>query len=104
MSTVVADRPRADGGSDSGDEALNADLALVGWGDRAALSRLYDALSPMMFALALGLLNREDQAQEATTDAWLTIWQSAPRLPHGDARRTILAATVRAAVRLSAAG
>ncbi|PPG27194.1 hypothetical protein C5B97_17390 [Pseudoclavibacter sp. RFBB5] len=104
MSTVMADRPRADGGSDSGDEALNADLALVGWGDRAALSRLYDALSPMMFALALRLLNREDRAQEATTHAWLTIWQCAPRLPQGSARQTILAAAVRSASKLAGTG
>ncbi|WP_146080270.1 sigma factor [Pseudoclavibacter sp. RFBG4] len=101
MSTIVAERPRADGGSESGDETLNADLVLVGSGDRAALSRLYDALSPTMFALALRLLNREDRAEEATTDAWLTIWQCAPRLPQGRARQAILAATVRSVSKLA---
>ncbi|WP_424466655.1 sigma factor [Pseudoclavibacter helvolus] len=96
--------PIADGVPDPGDERLDADFALVGRGDRAALSRLYDALSPAMYALALRMLDRADHAQEATSEAWLTIWQSAPRLPHGNARKTILAATLRAAIRLSAAG
>jgi RNA polymerase sigma-70 factor (ECF subfamily) len=47
--------------------------------DREAFRRLYDAAAPRLFGIALRILGRRDLAEEATQDAFLSIWDQASR-------------------------
>lgn len=45
--------------------------------DEGAFSRLYEATSPKLFALALRMLRREDWAEEVLQDCYISIWNNA---------------------------
>lgn len=46
-------------------------------GDQRAFEQLYRATSPRLYALALTLLRRRDQAEDALQEAFVSIWHSA---------------------------
>ncbi len=46
-------------------------------GDQDAFDDLYQLTAPKLFALALGILGREDRAAEALQDSYLNIWHHA---------------------------
>jgi RNA polymerase sigma-70 factor, ECF subfamily len=52
-------------------------LAHVALRDRAALRRLYDAVSPSLFGVAMRIVNRRDRAEEVLQDAFINIWNKA---------------------------
>ncbi len=52
-------------------------IALVGLGDRAAFSSLYDATSAKLFGVCLRILNDRAEAEDALQDAFVRIWQKA---------------------------
>jgi RNA polymerase sigma-70 factor (ECF subfamily) len=52
-------------------------IARSALGDRAAFRRLYDAVSPRLFALALRMLRRREQAEEVLQEAFMTVWRQA---------------------------
>ena len=56
-------------------DALEAQLAAIGRGDRRAFAELYAATSPQLFALLLRMLQRRDWAEEALQDCYVRIWQ-----------------------------
>lgn len=58
---------------------LAHDLELLSSGDGAALARIYDETSSMVFGLSLRVLRDWHLAQEATQDAYLEIWRCAAR-------------------------
>lgn len=70
-------RPRASAQPD-GDE-VEALIARVALGDRAAFSALYDATSGKLFAVCLRVLNRSQSAEDAMQDAYVKIWRNAGR-------------------------
>lgn len=53
-------------------------LASVSHGDEKAFSELYDEVGGKLFAIALLILKRADQAEDITQEAFLRIWQQAP--------------------------
>jgi RNA polymerase sigma-70 factor (ECF subfamily) len=53
-------------------------LQLVGQGDRAAFSQLYDRFSSVLFATAFSVLNNREAAEDVLQDAFLMIWEKAP--------------------------
>lgn len=57
-------------------EALIAQIAL---GDRAAFARLYDATSGKLFAICLRVLKQRAIAEDAMQDAYVKIWKNAAR-------------------------
>lgn len=59
------------------DDRLERSLAACARGDRAAFAELYRATSRMLFAVAVRLLRRRDQAEEVLQDCYLSIWNSA---------------------------
>jgi len=67
--------PRA--GDAERDRHLEALLAECARGDSAAFAELYRATSGMLFAVAVRLLRRRDQAEEVLQDCYLSIWNSA---------------------------
>ena len=46
--------------------------------DSAAFAALYDLTSPQVFGMLTALFPAEDDAQQATTDAYVTLWRQAP--------------------------
>jgi RNA polymerase sigma-70 factor, ECF subfamily len=52
-------------------------LARIALRDRAALRRLYDAVSPPLFGVAIRIVNRRDRAEEVLQDAFINIWNKA---------------------------
>lgn len=48
-------------------------------GDEKALARLYRLTSPKLFALALSILRRRPEAEEALQEAFVSIWGNAHR-------------------------
>ncbi|MDQ3557262.1 MAG: sigma-70 family RNA polymerase sigma factor [Gemmatimonadota bacterium] len=48
-------------------------------GDEAALGELYDALSPMAYALAGAILRDADDVEEVVEDAFWQVWKQAGR-------------------------
>lgn len=46
-------------------------------GDAAALKRLYDRVSGRLFGLALRVVSRQEMAEDALQEAFLSIWNSA---------------------------
>lgn len=53
-------------------------LASVSQGDEKAFSELYDEVGGKLYAIALLILKRADQAEDITQEAFLRIWQQAP--------------------------
>jgi len=48
-------------------------------GDRAAFRAIYDATSAKLFGVAVRILKRKDLAEDVMQDAYLKIWDAAPR-------------------------
>lgn len=66
---------REGAGLDGGEiEGLIARCAL---GDRAAFRRLYDVAAPKLFGVGLRILANRGDAEEATQEAFVRIWQRA---------------------------
>lgn len=57
---------------------LHSLLAAVALGDRTAFRTLYNATSARLFGFALRILKRKELAEEATQDAFVSIWHAAP--------------------------
>lgn len=62
--------------SDENDD-LHRLLAAVGMGDRVAFRTLYDRTSGRLFGFALRILNKDELAEEALQDAFVSIWHAA---------------------------
>jgi RNA polymerase sigma-70 factor (ECF subfamily) len=62
------------------DEELRALLDRCAAADGAALRRLYDLTSPLLFACLVRILRRRGLAEEALQDVFVAIWQRAGRL------------------------
>jgi RNA polymerase sigma-70 factor (ECF subfamily) len=60
------------------DDQLYRLLAAVAMQDRQAFRRLYDVTSAQLFGFARRVLHREDLAEEAVRDAFVSIWHAAP--------------------------
>jgi RNA polymerase sigma-70 factor (ECF subfamily) len=58
-------------------EELTTLLWRVSCGDQAAFRRLYDQVSPRLYAVAMRLTRQPALAADATHDAFLQIWRSA---------------------------
>jgi RNA polymerase sigma-70 factor (ECF subfamily) len=54
-------------------------LELVGTGDQAAFSALYDQVAPRLLGLVRRLIQDHAQSEEVTQEVFLEIWQTAPR-------------------------
>lgn len=59
------------------DEQLRDLLAAVALGNRAAFRSLYDMTSAKLFGFALRVLPKEELAEEAVQDAFVSIWHGA---------------------------
>ncbi len=78
------------------DQHLEKLLAQCARGDGAAFAELYRASSGMLFAVAVRLLRRRDQAEEVLQDCYLSIWNSAGTYSHAlSAPMTWMTAIVR---------
>lgn len=64
---------------------LDACLAAVAQGDRAAFARLYAATSPRLFAILLRTLGRRDWAEDALQEVYVRIWRKAASFDAGRA-------------------
>lgn len=62
---------------------LAALLEACAAGDRAALSRLYQATSPQLFGLALRMVRQRDLAEEVLQDAFVAVWRHAGSFDRG---------------------
>lgn len=80
----------------SEDRAL---LAQVQRGDEQALAELYDRYSPLLYSVALRILRRPADAEDAVQDAWLQVWRLAASY---DPARGALAAWLLTVVRTRA--
>ncbi len=58
-------------------ERIEALLARVALGDRAAFRELYDATAAHLLGVAVRILRSRAQAEEALQDAFVQIWQNA---------------------------
>lgn len=58
---------------------LAVDLAQVAAGDRAALSRVYDATSAKLFGVCRRILPDGTAAEDALQDAYIKVWKNAAR-------------------------
>jgi len=58
-------------------------LARVGKGEQQALSQLYDLSSPLLYSLALRILNDPEEAAQLLQDVYLEIWKKAVRYDVG---------------------
>lgn len=58
---------------------LNAEIARVGTGDRAALRRVYDATSSRLFGICLRLAGDRNAAEDALQETFLRVWRRADR-------------------------
>jgi len=77
-------------------EALRRLLAAVALGDRKAFRTLYDATSARLFGFALRILRKDELAEEALQDAFVSIWHAASSYQvHLSAPLTWMAAIVR---------
>lgn len=68
-------------GTDPGPSSL---IMAIGAGETAALERIYDLHSPMVYALLLRLLGNPEDAQEVLQEVFIQAWQRAATF---DARR-----------------
>lgn len=64
-------------GTGAGAAEVEALLARVALGDRAAFSALYDATSAKLLGIALRILRDRDAAEDALQDAFVKIWHKA---------------------------
>jgi RNA polymerase sigma-70 factor (ECF subfamily) len=77
-------------------EQLHRLLAAVALGDRQAFRKLYDASSARLFGFALRILRKDELAEEALQDAFVSIWHAASSYQvHLSAPLTWMAAIVR---------
>jgi RNA polymerase sigma factor (sigma-70 family) len=53
-------------------------LGAVALGDRSAFRTLYDATSAKLFGFALRILRKDELAEDALQDAFVSIWHAAP--------------------------
>ncbi len=58
-------------------------LCAVAQGDQSAFSKLYDATSGQLYAVALRMLGEKALAEEATQDAYVKIWHNASNYQTG---------------------
>ncbi|MDZ7653873.1 MAG: sigma-70 family RNA polymerase sigma factor [Burkholderiaceae bacterium] len=58
-------------------QRLQADLARVALGDRAAFQRAYQATSAHLFGVAMRMLNRRDLAEDVLQEAFVNVWHHA---------------------------
>jgi RNA polymerase sigma-70 factor (ECF subfamily) len=71
-------------------------LAAVALGDRKAFRTLYDATSARLFGFALRILKKDELAEEALQDAFVSVWHAASSYQvHLSAPLTWMAAIVR---------
>jgi RNA polymerase sigma-70 factor (ECF subfamily) len=79
---------------------LNALVGEVALGDQVAFARLYDAISPAVYGLALRVVRDPSRAEEVAQEVFLTVWQQATRFDssRGSALTWILTITHRRAV------
>jgi RNA polymerase sigma-70 factor (ECF subfamily) len=54
-------------------------LVATARGDRRAFRRLYDQSAPKLFGIMMGILRRNDWAEDALQEAFTRIWRSAAR-------------------------
>jgi len=59
--------------------SVEAALIACAAGDKAALRALYEAEAPQMLGVATRILKRRSVAEEVLHDAFLKIWEAAPR-------------------------
>ena len=52
-------------------------IARVGKGDSQAFAELYEQSSPLLFTLALRILNNRDEATELLQDVYIEVWRKA---------------------------
>ena len=64
-------------------------LARIQAGDARALAELYDRYTPLLYPVALRILRRPADAEDALQDAWLQVWKRAETF---DPRRGSVAA------------
>lgn len=79
---------------------LNALVVDVALGDQAAFARLYDAISPAVYGLALRVVRDPSRAEEVAQEVFMTVWQQATRFDssRGSALTWMLTITHRRAV------
>jgi RNA polymerase sigma-70 factor, ECF subfamily len=71
-------------------------LARTALGDRAAFRALYDACAPSLLGVAVRILRRRDQAEDAVQDAFVNVWNRAASYSAGASQpMTWLTAIVR---------
>jgi RNA polymerase sigma factor (sigma-70 family) len=58
---------------------LNADIARVAAGDRAALRRVYAATSARLFGICLRFAHDRDDAEDALQETYVKVWRRAER-------------------------
>jgi RNA polymerase sigma factor (sigma-70 family) len=81
--------------SDNNDQ-LRRLVASVALGDAAAFRRLYDATSAKLFGFAMRILRKDELAEEAVQDAFVSVWHAASSYqPHLAAPLTWMATIVR---------
>ena len=77
-------------------EQLQRLIGAVALGDRTAFRKLYDATSGKLFGFALRILRKDELAEEALQDAFVSIWHAAAGYQlHLSAPLTWMAAIVR---------
>jgi RNA polymerase sigma-70 factor (ECF subfamily) len=77
-------------------EQLQRLIGAVALGDRRAFRTLYDATSARLFGFALRILRKDELAEEALQDAFVSIWHAAAAYQmHLSAPLTWMAAIVR---------
>ena len=74
-------------------------LERVRRGDEQALAALYDRYTPLLYSVALRILRRPADAEDAVQDAWLQVWKRASSYDPG---RGALAAWLLTVVRTRA--
>jgi RNA polymerase sigma-70 factor, ECF subfamily len=79
---------------------LNVLVAEVAVGDQGAFAKLYDAMSPAVYGLALRVVRDPSRAEEVAQEVFMTVWQQATRFDasRGSALTWILTITHRRAV------
>ncbi|MEV8378531.1 sigma-70 family RNA polymerase sigma factor [Kribbella sp. NPDC056861] len=83
----VTVRPRADGWSQAGDDALRRAAAL---GDADAFAAVIERHGPAMFRYARRMLNDHGDAEEVVQDAFVAAWKALPEFRGESALRTWL--------------
>jgi RNA polymerase sigma-70 factor (ECF subfamily) len=68
---------RAAGDTGRSSESIAALLKQIGEGNRSALLGLYDRTSPLLFGIALGILEEKAAAEESLLDVYTQVWSRA---------------------------